>query len=102
MPNGRWAGSTRRARLPANWPTIRRAVLERDGHVCQLAYPGACIHTATEVDHIHGDDNHDPSALRAVCTPCHQARSSSQGGRAAAAARASRRRVPERHPGLLW
>lgn len=100
-----WEGSTRRATLPKSWWRLRARVLARDGHQCKLRDSG-CIGTATEVDHgdlgrhVHTEDN-----LRAACKPCHQHRSSHQGGaaagRAARARTASRKRPPEPHPGLI-
>lgn len=58
------------------WRRVRAAVLERDGHVCQvqLVCDGA---TATVVDHIRpviegGSD--DPTNLRASCQPCNARR----------------------------
>ena len=59
------------------WRRIRDQVLERDGHVCQLRYPGICLGVATTADHIrtvhNGGDNH-PANLRASCQPCNLAR----------------------------
>lgn len=56
----------------------RAQVLERDGHQCQLRYPG-CVHTATEADHrtniasigINRTDVINPDDMQAVCRPCH-------------------------------
>lgn len=93
-----WEGSTRRHRLPPRWRAITRRILERDGHQCQLRYPG-CLGTATEVDHIRPGDDHSDDNLQAACTWCHRRKSSAEGN--AARTRVSRRRPPERHPGLL-
>lgn len=98
-----WHGSTRRATLPPDWPTIRPRILRRDHHRCQLAGP-RCLVRATEVDHIGDRDDHRDENLRAACRPCHMTRSSSQGGQAAAAAYAAiaarRYRPSEPHPGM--
>jgi 5-methylcytosine-specific restriction protein A len=91
-----WAGSTRRARLPANWPAIRSAVLERDGWRCQIRGP-RCTGRATDADHIEPGDDHRMANLRAACGPCHDRKSGQEG----AAARPPLRRPAERHPGLL-
>ena len=100
-----WAGSTRRKTLPKSWHQIRGHVLKRDGRVCRLQTPGLCIGTATEVDHINDRDGHTPENLRAVCRPCHQERSSQQGGQANGVRRraqaAARKRPTEAHPGVL-
>lgn len=101
MPNGRWAGSTRRKRLPPGWSSrIQPAVIHRDPY-CMLRThcDGA---PSTQADHIQPGDDHRMENYQGACKRCHQWKSSHEGGKAAAAARASRRRAPERHPGLLW
>lgn len=100
--SGGWAGSTRAARLPANWPAIRQQVLDRDGRRCTApTADGRCPATATEVDHVQAmTDSHELADLQSLCHPHHQAKSSSEGGTAWAARRAAGRRQPEAHPGL--
>lgn len=78
-------------------------ILERDSYRCQLAIPGVCVGTATEVDHrvnlatglpgLEADTN-----KRATCGPCHRVITQRQ-AQAGAAVR-SRRRPTESHPGL--
>lgn len=55
------------------WPAIRRTILERDGHTCQIRRPG-CTVRATQVDHIVGLEQggapYDPRNLRASCRSC--------------------------------
>lgn len=94
-----WEGSTRRDRLPPGWSTrtVPR-ILQRDGRRCQLAYDG-CTGEATEVDHITPGDDHRDENLQAVCSWCHSRKTAAEGN--AARTRYSRRRPPERHPGLL-
>jgi 5-methylcytosine-specific restriction protein A len=57
------------------WKLLRKRVLDRDGHECQIAGP-RCTGTATEVDHIiphiAGGDM-DMSNLRGACKPCNSA-----------------------------
>jgi 5-methylcytosine-specific restriction protein A len=89
---------------------IRARVLERDGGVCQLGYPG-CAYHATEVDHIinvarlgvHRNHANDDTNLQSVCSPCHSIKTAAEqaaGARAAAARRAARRHLPVKpHPG---
>lgn len=91
-----WQGSTRRQRLPPDWQQRRISVLERDGHRCQLRYPG-CQGRATDVDHIQHGDNHNLDNLQAACNPCHLAKTA----REAAAARPTEKRPREQHPGLI-
>lgn len=97
-----WQGSTRKATLPPNWPAIRRQVLERDGHRCTWPDPaapdGRCLAAATDVDHVGDRDDHDPANLRSLCGPHHLQRTSGQAN--ASRWRHTRRRPPERHPGL--
>lgn len=55
------------------WKIVRRQVLERDGHTCQINLPG-CTVTATTVDHITpvalGGEWYDDNNLRAACHQC--------------------------------
>lgn len=78
--------------LPKDWKATRHRILQRDGYVCYICRkPGA-----SEVDHVipavRGGTDADPN-LRAVCEPCHRAKTvrESHG--------ASRRRQTEQHPG---
>jgi 5-methylcytosine-specific restriction protein A len=88
-----WEASTRRRRLPPEWDSIRRRILERDGHRCYL-----CGRSAVQVDHVRTGDDHRPGNLAAICTPCHREKSAREGGQVTAG-RSPRPR--ERHPGLL-
>lgn len=104
MPTG-WKGSTRRATLGPDYFRNRAKVMRRDGGQCQLRTPGVCVGEATDCDHIGDRLDHRPENMRAACNPCHQARSSRQGGQSsgvrARARKAARLRVPEQHPGKL-
>lgn len=66
------------------WTRLRLAILDRDGHTCQIAGPG-CTHYATHVDHItsvkHGGTN-DPANLRAACVHCNTSRGAKNGNAA--------------------
>lgn len=59
------------------WRRIRRQVLERDSHLCQIRSNG-CTFAATEVDHIvpttQGGAWFDPLNLRASCFNCNNKR----------------------------
>lgn len=98
MPWGPSSGRT--TPLPPNWPAIRRAILERDGHRCTATRGDTgtrCDAPATDVDHIDAPDDHRPANLRALCGHHHRRRTAAQGGRA----RSQRRRpTTPKHPGL--
>jgi 5-methylcytosine-specific restriction protein A len=67
-------GSTRRKRLPRDWPERRAQVLWRDP-VCRICHQAK----ATEVDHvIHGDD-HGLANLQGICVPCHRSKTGREG-----------------------
>lgn len=55
------------------WKKVRRQVLERDNHLCQIGSAG-CTRNATEVDHVlpvsMGGAWYDPDNLRASCRWC--------------------------------
>jgi len=59
------------------WPRIRRTILTRDNHTCQINGP-KCTGHATQVDHIipinQGGPWYDPDNLRAACRTCNLAR----------------------------
>ncbi|MFD5573700.1 HNH endonuclease [Streptomyces cadmiisoli] len=71
-----WQGSTRKARLPRNWPQIRRRILRRDKGLCQTRFSEGqlCGRDATDVDHIVPGDDHSDANLQALCDWCHAAR----------------------------
>ena len=101
MPS--WEGSTRKARLPRDWYTIRKRILARDGQRCTMVENGQrCNLPASDVDHIERGDNHADANLRSLCKGHHHKKSSSEGGKAPR--RASRKysvtRPPEKHPGI--
>jgi 5-methylcytosine-specific restriction endonuclease McrA len=101
MAGGKFQGSTRRSRLPADWVKRRAKVLKRDGYICHVCKgPGA-----DGVDHIVPGDDHSLDNLAAihhrVAPYCHRTKSSSEGGLAAQAKKIPRRRPPEQHPGLI-
>ena len=59
------------------WQQVRKVILERDGHTCQIRFDG-CLGHATDVDHImplaEGGARLDSRNLRAACKPCNNAR----------------------------
>jgi 5-methylcytosine-specific restriction endonuclease McrA len=72
------------------WRVVRRAVLLRDGGMCQIRL-ARCTGTATAVDHVvdwrDGGAWYDTANLRAACASCN---SSQRNTRVAARARAQR------------
>lgn len=99
--SGGWVGSTRKERLPIDWPELRRLVKARDGGICHLCgQPGA-----DRVDHVVPGDDHSLANLAEVhdyAPPhCHRFKSSDEGHQAQARIRAMGRMPTERHPGLL-
>ena len=90
----RWAGSTRRYRLPRDWHKIRLRILERDNGRCHVCGGFG----ADAVDHVVAGDNHDEANLKAIhhnVEPfCHRKKTAAERPRA--------KRPPEKHPGLLW
>lgn len=96
-----WAGSTRRARLPKDWPRIRRRIIRRD-RVCvwPMSDGTLCSAVGTDVDHIVPGDDHSDANLRLLCTWHHRQKSSSEGGTAAALTRVRTARPVPTHPAL--
>jgi hypothetical protein len=102
-----WKNSDRRDRLPANWGSIRKKVLERDGYRCTWAENGKrCPERATDVDHRRPKtDDHRESELRSLCCRHHSLKSAREGHairqKALNESRSKFRRGGETHPGLL-
>jgi len=72
-----WAGSTRRRRLPGDWPTRRRKVLDRDPIcVIQTACEGSL---STVCDHRIPGDDHSYENLQGICSACDRVKSSQEG-----------------------
>lgn len=101
-----WSNSTRRERLPADWKTIRRRILKRDGYMCQHELPNGtlCLDSATDVDHKRRGDDHRDSNLQSLCYLHHARKSAGEGGQAVQAKRrqnAAKFQRVEGHPGLM-
>lgn len=56
----------------SRWRRVRRQVLERDGHRCQLRIAGVCTTIATCVHHTIGQalTGNNPAHLVAACAEC--------------------------------
>lgn len=95
-----WEGSTRRHRLPPDWPELRELTRARAGGRCEHVDPitgERCTQPGTDCDHIVSGDDHSDQNLQWLCRGHHAPKS----GREGAAARPSRKRPEEPHPGLL-
>jgi hypothetical protein len=66
-----------KAQYSGPWQRIRRQILDRDAHTCQIR-GSTCTYAATEVDHIvpvsQGGAWYDPLNLRASCQSCNNHR----------------------------
>ena len=70
-----WKGSTRKGRLPIDWPRLRKVVLERCFHTCEWVEDGRrCRAPATDVDHIEAGDLHVLENLQGLCGVHHLAK----------------------------
>lgn len=100
-----WENSTRRSRLPEDWPKRRKRVWRRDHGLCQVIESGElCGMPAADVDHIEAGDDHSLSNLRCICEWHHDRKSGSEGAQALARKKRQIRnsfRRNEAHPGLL-
>lgn len=101
-----WAGPRTRSSTISGtraWRHLRRQVLDRDDHQCQIRHQDTCIGHATQVDHIistaAGGPEMDPTNAQAACAPCNAWKATQEG----AASRARRRAQPPAttHPGIL-
>ena len=75
-----WAGSDRKARLPANWIAIRAEVFRQKGTRCvRMIGPTQCPNEATDIDHIVPSGPATVENLQPLCRRCHRRKSSSEG-----------------------
>lgn len=99
-----WSSSDRKSELPHDWDTVRKRVLDRDGHRCQWPRAGRrdgiCGAPATDVDHrVHRDDHRDES-LWALCRWHHNRKTQDESTAGKQALAAKLRHPVDRHPGL--
>jgi 5-methylcytosine-specific restriction protein A len=94
-----WVGSTRRPRLPDDWPDLRAQAERRAGGRCEadtrlgIPHHRDCNRLGSECDHIRQGDDHRPTNLCWLSTPCHRAKTARE-TRARNQARTHRRRTP--------
>ena len=86
--------------LPAEWPTIRRRIIMRDGGRCTetLANGQRCTGGATDVHHMGAPDDHRDAVLRSLCAWHHRRITSAQAN--AKRVRVTQRYPSEKHPGV--
>jgi 5-methylcytosine-specific restriction protein A len=95
-----WRGSRRdgTAWQPPGWKATRKRILERDGHACCICGSAGPL----EIDHVIPESeggSHDGANLWVLCVRHHREKTQQEAQRGRA--RLSRRRPPEKHPGLL-
>lgn len=97
-----WETSTRRSRLPKDWPKRRAQTKRRAQGRCEgVDLNGAGIRThvaecdgiGTDCDHDKRGDDHSLSNLRWLSAECHKAKTQAE--------QPTRIRPPEQHPGRL-
>ena len=69
-----WAGSTRRAELPPDWPSITARIKTRDNNQCTQCGSSHRL----EVDHVGDRHQHGDHNLRTLCHDCHKKHTSKQ------------------------
>jgi hypothetical protein len=84
-----WVGSTRRARLPDDWPARVQAVKARAHGRCQATrHEPGCDGIGRECDHVKHGDDHSLANLQWLSTPCHKAKTTAEQPRRLRPARA--------------
>lgn len=97
-------GKQRRPDLASSeWFKQRRRILHRDHNTCQVPTPtGVCGAPARQVDHIVRGAGMDAANLRAICTRCHNQKSSREGTEEQRRIANMGIRDPEPHPFHTW
>lgn len=99
-----WAGSTRKGRLPVDWPRLRQVVLRRCGVRCEWVEDGVrCHDKATDVDHIAPGDELgvELSNLQGLCRMHHLKKTSAEANAKQAELKKLRRLPEEPQPGII-
>lgn len=95
-----WENSTRRDRLPDNWPALVAQVKRRAQGRCEAnVHVPECNGHGRDVDHIAQGDNHHPTNLQYLSTPCHQAKTRAENAARNKLNAELKRRPQEPHPG---
>ena len=97
--SGRWADSSRRARLPPDWPKRVALTKARAGGRCEAdTHAPGCNGIGAECDHHERGDDHSLGNLRWLSQPCHTAKTQREAAAGRRARRAQARRAPRPHP----
>lgn len=101
MPNA-WRGSTRKGRLPVDWPRLRKVVLERSDYHCEWVEDGRpCFTRATDVDHIVAGDLNTLDNLQSLCRKHHLQKTGREARAVQEKLKALARRPAEKQPGVI-
>jgi len=95
-----WSNSTRRERLPSNWPQLVREVKHRAQGRCEATHHvDACNGKGQEVDHRTQGDDHALPNLQLLSRQCHAAKTRAENAARNRLHATLRRRPTEPHPG---
>ena len=95
-----WESSTRRARLPKDWPKRVAQVKKRSNGLCEATrHVAECDGLGAEVDHRTQGDDHTMANLQHLSTPCHAAKTKAENAARNKLNAQLRRRPTEPHPG---
>lgn len=95
-----WNNSTRRQRLPSDWPKRVAAVRRRAQGLCEATrHAPACDGQGAEVDHHAQGDDHTLTNLQYLSAPCHDAKTRAENAARNKLNADLKRRPAEPHPG---
>lgn len=97
-----WLNSSRRARLPDNWPELRTKVKARAKGKCEATHHDPrCDLTGTDCDHIVTGDDHSLENLQLLSVECHKRKTAEENAALNRLNSQLRRRPQEDHPGRI-
>lgn len=97
-----WHTSTRRGRLPPNWPALRAATRDRARGRCEAdTHHPRCDGWGTDADHHTPGDDHSLENLRWLNAWCHRDKTAQETATRNQARGTTRHRPEGRHPGAL-
>ncbi len=95
-----WSNSTRRARLPRDWPTKVAAVKRRSRGLCEATrHAPGCDGQGQDVDHRTQGDDHALTNLQYLSRHCHDAKTRAENAARNTLNAALKQRPTEPHPG---